>query len=30
MKVDLQSSNHISQTFHIDHLSEEEKKENLE
>ena len=26
MKVKLQKSNHISQTFHIDHLSEEEKK----
>ena len=26
MKVDQPRSNHISQTFHIDHLTEEEKK----
>ena len=26
MKVDQPRSNHISQTFHIDHLTEEDKK----
>ena len=29
MKVDQPRSNHISQTFHIDHLTEEEKNQTV-